>query len=129
MAGVIADTSVWIQNFRFGDSSEALELDRMLEAGEVFMVGIVYAELLRGARTQSQSRLLESDLYGLPFLEMTRETWRATGHLMASLQLQGLSVALPDVAIAAIALENDVPVFTRDRHFERIQGLKLHKIE
>ena len=104
MAGVIVDTSIWIQNFHSPDSPEALELDRLLESGEVFMVGIVYAELLRGARTEAQSQMLEADLNNLPFLDATRDTWRATGRLMASMQRQGMTVSLPDVAFAAVAL-------------------------
>ena len=51
---VIVDTSEWAQYFRVADSPEAIEVRKLLAAESVVMVGIVYAELIRGARDESQ---------------------------------------------------------------------------
>ena len=123
---VIVDTSEWVQYFRFADSTEAAEVRRLLVAGEVVMVGIVYAELLRGARDAAQFHALEDHLDALPFLEMTGATWRATGRILGELQRRGSAISLPDAAIAALALEHGLQVYTRDDHFQRIPGLELH---
>lgn len=51
---VIADTSVWIPFFTRPDSGEKLTLDRLVDADEVALVGVVLAELRQGCRTQSE---------------------------------------------------------------------------
>ncbi len=125
---VVVDTSQWVQYFRIGASAEAAEVDRLLALGEVVMVGVVYAELLCGARDETQFRALEQQLDALPFLEMTTATWRDTGRILSDLQQEGLTIPLPDAAIAALALEQALQVYTRDDHFQRIPGLELHTV-
>ena len=106
-----------------------MEVRHLLEAQRVFMVGIVFSELLRGARTQDQLASLAHNLGSLPFLEMTKNTWEVAGRILSELQRQGAGIALPDAAIAAIALEYDVPVYSRDAHFQRVEGLVMHIAE
>ena len=125
---VVVDTSQWIQYFRVAGSPEAMEVRRLLTSGEVVMVGVVYAELLRGARNQDQFRALEEQLDALPFLEMSKDTWSSTGRILSDLQRQGLPISLPDAAIAALALEHELHVFSRDEHFQRVPELELHNI-
>ena len=123
---VIVDTSQWVQYFRVAGSAEADEVRRLLVSAEVVIVGVVYTELLRGARDENQFRALEEQLDALPFLEMTRATWGATGRILSDLQQRGSVISLPDAAIAALALEHGLKVYTRDDHFQRIPGLELH---
>jgi predicted nucleic acid-binding protein len=125
---VLVDTSEWVQYFRVADSTEGAEVRRLLVSAEVVMVGVVYAELLRGARDETQFRVLEEQLDALPFLEMTIATWRATGRILSDLQGRGSTISLPDAAIAALALEHGLRVYTRDDHFQRILGLELHTV-
>lgn len=127
MPPVIVDTSQWVQYFRAGESLEAGVVEDLLTAGEAVMVGVVYAELLRGARNENQFRTLEEDLNSLPFLEVTRQTWNRTGSLLGDLQRRGLSILLPDALIAALALEHGYPVYTRDTDFQRVPGLELYE--
>jgi tRNA(fMet)-specific endonuclease VapC len=129
LPSVIVDTSEWIQYFRVPNSPEGMEVRRLLEIEEVVMVGVVYAELLRGSRNQDQFHILEEQLGALPFLEMTKETWNSTGRILSELQRQGETIALPDAAIAAIALEHGLRVFSRDGHFQRVPGLEIHTIQ
>ena len=51
MTGIILDTSVWIQYFRDGSSAESQDVSSLIASDRVVLVGVVYAELLRGART------------------------------------------------------------------------------
>ena len=125
---VVVDTSQWVQYFRVAASAEAAEVRRLLALGEVVMVGVVCAELLRGARDETQFRALDEQLDALPFLEMTIATWRDTGRILSDLERRGLTIPLPDAAIAALALEHGHRVYTRDDHFQRIPGLELHTV-
>jgi hypothetical protein len=106
-----------------------MEVRHLLEAQRVFMVGIVFAELLRGARTEEQFGNLAHNLGSLPFLDMTKTTWGHAGRILSDLQRQGIGIAVPDAAIAALALEYDVPVYSRDAHFQRVEGLVMHIAE
>lgn len=62
---VIADTSVWIAFFNRPDSAEKLALDRLIDADEVALVGVVLAELLQGCRTLSERTTLSEALMAL----------------------------------------------------------------
>ena len=128
MPSVIVDTSEWAQYFRVALSAEAVEVRRLLTSGDVVMVGIVYAELFRGARDGDQLRTLQEELDALSFLQTRKETWRRAGALMAELQWRGLTIPLPDAVIAAQALEHQCRVFTRDEHFRRVPELELHTL-
>ena len=59
---VIADTSVWIPFFNHLDSREKAALDRLIDAGEVALVGGVLAELLQGCTTSSERETLSEAL-------------------------------------------------------------------
>ena len=126
MPAVVVDTSQWVQYFRVAGSPEAAEVRRLLAAGEVAMVGIVFIELLGGARDQRQFDTLEEELQALPFLDVEKQTWKRAGLLLAELKRQGVTIPLPNAMIAAQALEHGLPVFTRDEHFLQIPGLELH---
>lgn len=65
--------------------------------------------------------LLDS-LIWLPF---TRTAARRAGKLQAELHRDGEPLAFTDCMIAAIALENDEQLVTRDSDFDRIPELRL----
>lgn len=126
MTPVIADTSAWIQYFRAGQSHEAREVRSLIESDRVVMIGIVYAELLRGARTPADADVLAQTLDSLSYLEFNRSTWRLAGELLVSLERTGERVPVPDALIAAIAIQNGSAVYSQDRHFRRFADLELH---
>ena len=56
---IIVDTSVWIEYLK-NRPPVAEKLDQHLLAGNIFTVGPVVAELLQGARTEKDYRLLKT---------------------------------------------------------------------
>lgn len=44
-----------------------------------------------------------------------------------SLRREGINLPLSDLAIAALAIEHTLAVFTLDKHFEKIPGLRIYK--
>lgn len=127
MSAVVVDTSVWVQAFRVRESVEREEVERLIRRGDAAMAGIVYVELLRGARNEGELRSLEERLGALPFLDTSKETWRRAGRLLFDLRRQGLTLPPTDALIAALALEGDHYLYTLDEHFQRVPGLKLHQ--
>ncbi|MBE13767.1 MAG: hypothetical protein CL744_09320 [Chloroflexi bacterium] len=98
---------------------------RLTRVRKAVIVGVVYAELLRGARTESEARNLEADLDGPPFLNSDRESWRRIGELLTELQIQGNSIPFQCAAIVALAVQHNLPVLTRDQHFSRVCRIQL----
>ena len=123
---VIIDTSIWVEAFRVTGSFARRELEGLLRAREAAGIGIIYAEVLRGARTEDDfDRLLER-FDAVPFIDATKSTWVLAGRLLSHLARSGALIPLPDAVIAAHALEGDHELFTRDEHFRRVPGLRLH---
>ena len=127
MPSIIVDTSQWVQYFRLPGSAEGTEVRRLIEANDIYMIGIVYAELVRGARSDRQLQIIRRVLDALPYLEVTLQTWQGTGGLLAQLQRQGQKIPMADALIVALALQHEISVYTRDEHFQRIPELNLHQ--
>ena len=121
---VIPDTSAWIQFFRVGGSPEAAVVRSLLISDRVMLVGVVFAELMRGARNPEQLEILQDTLQALPYTETDRDTWTLTGNILYSLDRTGERIPVTDALIAAIAIQNDLPVYTQDAHFNRVSDLR-----
>jgi hypothetical protein len=58
---------------------------------------------------------------------MTNKLWRSAAELSILLKKNGVNLPLSDIFIAAIAVENDLSIYTLDNHFSQIPDLKLYK--
>lgn len=123
---VIADTSVWIPFFNQPGSPEKREIDALIDADRLVLVGVVLTELMQGCRTTREANTIISKLTGLRFLETSFSSWRGAGELSFSLRRKGITLPLSDLVIAALALEHHCRVYTLDPHFEQIPDLALH---
>lgn len=87
------------------------------------------AELLAGAdmrdwgaqRRRKLAKLLDDYLVVFPDMDTVR-TW---AHLRAALARQGLTIATPDLWIAATAIRHDLTLVAHDAVFRHVAGLKL----
>jgi predicted nucleic acid-binding protein len=113
--------------FRHGETPASLELDHLLEEGQVLLCGIVELELLQGARPSDKAALTEL-LSGLPYLETSREDFQKAGELLGSLRAKGFQIPATDGLIAALCLRNNLSLLTLDRHFNHFSGIKKAKI-
>jgi predicted nucleic acid-binding protein len=126
---VVADTAIWIDYLQTKQSALGSELTKLIGAGRVALVGVVLAEILRGIRGPEERDLIERRLEGATFLEMSKAAWRRAGIISSDLDSRGLPIPMTDVFIAALALEDGHEIYTRDKHFERIPGLRLYQAE
>ena len=90
---------------------------------------IVLAELrcgfLCGVRARRNEAMLTQFL-GSPRVSVLfpdRETTNHYAHLYAQLRLQGTPIPMNDLWIAALAIQHDLPLYSRDAHFECIPQL------
>lgn len=128
MARVIIDTSIWIEFFNRPASPERAEVERLLDQDAISLTGVILAELLQGARTQRDLRLLKETLAALPCLAESRSIWEEAGELSFHLRRQGTTLPLSDLVITVLAREHDHAIYTLDQHFQQIPKLTLHRI-
>ena len=124
--GVIVDTSVFI-DFLKGSKGNSEGVLNLLQTNQVFITGIILAELMQGIRNPKEEERLESLMMGVNLLEINNSLWIKAGRLSSSLRRKGIHLPLTDTAIAILALENDLILFTFDKHFSQIPNLKLYK--
>ena len=125
---ILVDTSVWVRALRSKRSPEARELDRLIELDRVAITDIVAAEVLQGAKTESDFQQLEDKLDALHFYHADEETWQKAARRSFDLRRSGLETPLSDLLIAQVALDNDLVLFAFDDHFERVETLSLHNV-
>ena len=123
--GVIVDTSVFIDFFK-GSDKIAKEVTKLLETNRVISTGIIIAELMQGIKKTNEEEQIKYLLTGVSILEISTPLWFKVGRLSSSLRRKGINIPLTDTAIAILALEYDLVLFTLDSHFKQIPNLKLH---
>ncbi len=104
---VLADTSVWIDHFNFGDK----DLEYLLNENEVAIHPFVIAELACG--NFKNRKMILTLLNSLP---LTREISKDEFFLfLEQHRLYGTGMGFVDVHILASALITNCPIYTRDK--------------
>jgi tRNA(fMet)-specific endonuclease VapC len=67
---------------------------------------------------------LRENIPGFRILDITRETAEYYAGLRLELKRAGTPIPSNDLWIAALCREHKLPVLSRDRHFDRIRGLR-----
>jgi len=125
--GILVDTCVWIEFFK-AESEMGAKLESLILENSVWICGIVLFELLQGIHSEAEKIKTLSALSDLPYAEMSKSLWQRAGELSASLRKRGLNIPLSDICMSAIALEHNLTVFTIDKHFKQISGLRIFKM-
>lgn len=122
---ILVDTSIWVEYFNRPESEYAQRLAEFLEMEAVCATGIILAELLQGAKADTEFELLRKNLKVLPLLKESEKTWEKVGKLSFELQRKGTVIPLTDCLIAVLAEENNCQVFTLDNHFTYVPQLEI----
>ena len=122
---IIADTDVLI-DFLAGTGPGMEAVAHHLKQGNLCTTVITRFELLCGARTKKQKRLISQLLRTLPALPLDESATDSAAAIRNDLRAVGKEIGMADSLIAGIVLDNDCILLTRNRkHFEPIDGLKL----
>lgn len=124
---ILVDTTIWIEFFR-ARSKIGDRLETLLMENAVWTCGIVMFEVLQGIKSEGEKNKILSVLASLPYVEMTKKLWQSAAELSILVKKNGVNLPLSDIFIAAIAIENDLSVYTLDSHFTQIPNLKLYKM-
>lgn len=126
---IVADSSVWIAYQRDPATDIGREFELLLTADSIAMLGPIMAEILQGSRSDGEFNFYVNRLDGLRFIDTDQQTWILVGDLGYQLRSRGDTVPFADLVIAALAIQNRLPVFTLDQDFGRIPGLELYEPE
>lgn len=120
----LLDTNIVIALF----AQEATIVDHLKEATEVFIPMIVMGELYFGAykssRVKENLKRLDEFAANNVVLSGDTETARRYGKVKGDLQQKGQPIPENDLWIAAIALQYDLTLVTRDGHFDVVDKLR-----
>ncbi len=117
MAGVVIDTSCWIDFF---GGVGAGSVEEALAHGAAILPPIVVAELISGARSAGDRAAIGELLQDAPLHETPLEHWIRVGDLRRRLAAKGVQITIPDAHVAQCALDRDAVLLTRDAVFARI---------
>jgi len=124
MEPILLDTSVWIDALQ-GKTPEIVTVtQRLLNDDHVRTCGPVLFEIKRGLRPSEQKKILPL-FHALIRLSVEETIWEAAGDLDATLRNKGITIPPMDVLIAQVCLHHKVVLFTLDKHFHQVPGLKI----
>jgi predicted nucleic acid-binding protein len=132
---ILVDTSVWIDFLKGENSPERRGLHDLIEnEEELSLTGIILSEILQGIKEEKQFQTTRKYLLEFPVFEPKGiVTYIEAARIYRICRKKGLTIrSTVDCLIAAICLENDLPVFHKDRDFDIIRecaGLKVFKIQ
>ncbi|MBI4565967.1 MAG: PIN domain-containing protein [Planctomycetes bacterium] len=123
---VIVDTSVWIDVLRSRPSMHREEVSRLVRLDRAGICSLILAEILEGIRSAKEEEEVRRRLSVVRSLPIAESVWEEAGRLGAALRRKGITVPLSDRVIAIVALRQNCPVYTVDKHFQRIPSLRLY---
>jgi len=122
---ILVDTSIWIDYFKGIES--ALPLMNLIDSNSICTNDLVLAELLPSLKVRKESeliRLLESvERYSISI------DWNEIINMQSYNLKNGINkVGIPDLIIAQNAIQNDLKLYAKDKHFSLMKkhiGLKI----
>jgi tRNA(fMet)-specific endonuclease VapC len=120
----LLDTNIVIALF----AGEATVKDNLAQASEVFIPSVVIGELCYGARRSGRIEVnlarVDELVASSTILVCDADTARHYGEVKNKLRLKGRPLPENDVWIAALALQHDLILITRDAHFQEVENLQ-----
>jgi tRNA(fMet)-specific endonuclease VapC len=121
----LLDTNVVIAFF----GGEQTVIDHFDQADEVLLPSVVIGELDFGARKSGRTRhnlARVDDLTArVAVLDCDTDTAHHYGAIKNALRLKGRPIPDNDIWIAAVAVQYDLTLVTRDGHFAEVAGLSI----
>ncbi len=127
MASYLLDTNILIDIINGRPDAEALMLRLAKQEESLGCCAINIAEVYAGLRPQQQQRAVK--LFSiLTYYDITEEIARKAGTLKYEWARKGVTLSLPDVIIAAVAIAENLTLITHNvKHFP-MPELKLYPL-
>ena len=125
---ILVDCSIWIDYFRGGNNSEAL--DSFIDENLICMNHLILSELIPTLRIIKENKLVNllTEVSKIPL----NINWNQIIEYQTLCLKNGINkVGIPDLIIVDNALQNDLVLYSIDKHFKLISkyiALKLVEI-
>ncbi len=124
---VLVDSSVWIEYFKGLES--ALPLNDLIDSNNICINDLILAELLPSINHKKEDRLKEL------LLTITKIhieiNWNQIVYMQTLNLRNGINnVGIADLIIVQNTMDNDIELFSLDKHFQlmsELHGLKLYQ--
>ena len=117
---VLVDTSIWIEYFRSGNSSE--KLDFLIDENLIVINDLILAELVPSLRVRNQQKLVKL-LSNINKLELFIH-WGQIIEFQFKCLKNGLNrIGIPDLIIAQNAKQNQCEIYSLDNHFKLMKDI------
>jgi predicted nucleic acid-binding protein len=125
----LLDSSIWITVLRSRPPEAiARRFSDLVRSGHAAINEVVRLEILIGFGTETEMERVRRVLSGMQFLRLAESTWGLAATLNLQLRGVGVTIALPDLLIAASAIEHNSILIHQDSDFDRIaqhSGLRV----
>jgi predicted nucleic acid-binding protein len=118
---VLVDTSIWSLALRrhTEHNAESVELAALVTEGRAKLIGPIRQEILSGVRSKQQFERLRDYLRSFPDAVIGTEDYERAAELFNTCRTQGVQGNQIDFLICAIALREDLDIYTTDKDFTR----------
>ena len=116
---VLIDTSAWILYLQ-GSAFIKEKIKQIILEDKALTSEIIIFEILRGAKSAKEYKVLHQDFMALEIISLTNEVWSKAFEIGFSLRKAGINVPTTDILIASIAISNNVRLMHKDKHFPLI---------
>ena len=117
---VLPDTPIWSAALRRtgrAASGYRAEMAKLLNHGVVEIIGPIRQELLSGIRKQLQFERVREYLRRFPDLQITTDDYEQAASFYNRCRSKGIQGSATDFLICAVAIRNDLVIFTDEREF------------
>ena len=122
---ICLDTSVLIDHYRKKDKSKSMFF-RLTEKYVLFVVSSVTIYELYLGNSEEQNIFWDNFFSQITILPFDTKAAKKATEIYQQLKRDNKLIEMPDILIAGIALQNNLPLATLNKkHFERIKGLQI----
>ena len=117
---VLVYTSIWIEYFRSGNSSE--KLDFLIDENLIVTNDLILSELVPSLRVRNQRKIIKL-LYNINKLELALN-WAQLVEFQFKCLKNGLNgIGIPDLIVAQNAKQNRCQIYSLDNHFNLMKDI------
>ncbi len=120
MKKVLVDSSIWIDYFRSGQNST--NMDYLIDNNLIIINEIIIAELVPFLKRKGQNKIINL-LYAIEKVKLKID-WNNIIDLQYKCLKKGINkVGIPDLIIIQNVIDNNISLYTLDKHFEFIRNI------
>lgn len=117
---VLIDTSVWIQFFNKKGSPVSEKVREYLRRNVACYTGPIVVELLQGAKTVKEIKVIEELFNAMTYVEINRPHYVQAGFVCQKAARDGRTFSVVDTVLAVLANSENLTLFSLDKHFAEI---------